>query len=52
MCSYCAEMISSVNLLQCIIKRPVRDACLCMGEAILPGSAPDPHFLFAIASQP
>ena len=29
------------------IKRPTRDACLCMGEATLP----DPHFLFAIASQ-
>ena len=27
---------------------PVRDACLYMGEA----TPPDPHFLFAIASQP
>ena len=31
-----------------VIKRPARDACLCMGEA----DPPDPHFLFTIALQP
>ena len=31
-----------------IIKRPTRDACLYVGEA----TPLDPHFLFAIASQP
>ena len=34
-----------------IIKRPARDAFLYMGESTLPDPA-DPHFLFAIASQP
>ena len=49
-------LISRVSL----IKRPVRDACLYMGEASLPAlpdpptppdppAPPDPHFVFAIA---
>ena len=29
-----------------IIKRPARDACLCMGELLAP---PAPHFVFLIA---
>ena len=47
----------------CVIKRPVRDACLYMGEASPsappdppalpappdPRDPPDPHFVFAIA---
>ena len=37
---------SAYNLL--IIMHPSRDACLYMGEA----TPPDPHFLFALASQP
>ena len=37
-----------------IIKRPLWDACLYMGEATPPDppDPPDPHFLFAIALQP
>ena len=37
-----------IYLFLLIIKRPMRDAFLCMGEA----TPPDPHFLFAIALQP
>ena len=35
-------------------KRPTRDACLYMGEATPPDppDLPDPHFFFAIATQP
>ena len=37
-----------------IIKRPVRDACLCMGELLAPpappapAAPPAPHFVFLI----
>ena len=39
---------------QFMIKHPVRDACLYMGEASPPNlppppDPPDPHFVFAIA---
>ena len=45
---------------QCIIKRPARDACLCMGELLAPPAPPAPaappappappapHFVFLI----
>ena len=31
-----------------IIKRPARDACLCMGELPAPPAPPAPHFVFLI----
>ena len=31
-----------------IIKRPARDACLCMGELPAPPALPAPHFVFLI----
>ena len=31
-----------------LIKRPVRDACLCMGELPAPPAPPAPHFVFLI----
>ena len=31
-----------------IIKRPLRDACLCMGELLAPPAVPAPHFVFLI----
>ena len=34
-----------------LIKRPTREVYLYVGEAT-PPDLPDPHFLFAIASQP
>ena len=30
------------------IKRPARDACLCMGELPAPQAPPAPHFVFLI----
>ena len=30
------------------IKRPARDACLCMGELLAPPAPPAPHFVFLI----
>ena len=33
---------------QDIIKRPARDACLCMGELPAPPAQPAPHFVFLI----
>ena len=31
-----------------IVKRPARDACLCMGEIPAPPTPPAPHFVFLI----
>ena len=31
-----------------LIKRPARDACLCMGELPAPPAPPAPHFVFLI----
>ena len=31
-----------------LIKRPARDACLCMGELPAPTAPPAPHFVFLI----
>ena len=31
-----------------LIKRPLRDACLCMGELPAPLALPAPHFVFLI----
>ena len=31
-----------------IIKRPARDACLCMGDLQAPAAPPAPHFVFLI----
>ena len=31
-----------------LIKRPARDACLCMGELPAPPALPAPHFVFLI----
>ena len=41
-----AKLKSAYNLL--IIKRPARDACLCMGELPAAPAAPAPHFVFLI----
>ena len=30
------------------VKRPARDACLCMGELPAPPALPAPHFVFLI----
>ena len=30
------------------IKRPARDACLCMGDLQAPAAPPAPHFVFLI----
>ena len=34
--------------LSLLIKRPARDACLCMGELPAPPAPPAPHFVFLI----
>ena len=31
-----------------LVKRPARDACLCMGELPAPPALPAPHFVFLI----
>ena len=31
-----------------LVKRPARDACLCMGELLAPPAPPAPHFVFLI----
>ena len=31
-----------------LIKRPARDACLCVGELQAPAAPPAPHFVFLI----
>ena len=31
-----------------LVKRPARDACLCMGELLAPPAQPAPHFVFLI----
>ena len=36
------------GLLQLIIKRPLRDACLCMGDLQAPAAPQAPHFVFLI----
>ena len=45
------HVFSSSVVLSCIIKRPVRDACLCMGDLQAPpapAAPPAPHFVFLI----
>ena len=41
-------MTKIYGLLQLIIKRPLRDACLCMGDLQAPAASPAPHFVFLI----
>ena len=42
-------LLSSISLrLLHLIKRPTRDACLCMGELQAPAAPPAPHFVFLI----
>ena len=36
------------NFYSFVIKRPARDACLCMGELQAPPAPPAPHFVFLI----
>ena len=51
------EFNNAIKISSAGIKRPVRDACLYMGEASPPApptppaapAPPDPHFVFAIA---
>ena len=40
-----AKIESAYNSL---IKRPARDACLCMGELLAPAAPAAPHFVFLI----
>ena len=49
----CADRISNCPLdrvltYKNLIKRPLRDACLCMGELQAPPALPAPHFVFLI----
>ena len=39
-----------VNII--VIKRPTRDACLCMGDLQAPAAPPAPHFVFLITLFP
>ena len=41
-----AKVKSACNSL--IIKRPLQDACLCMGDLQAPAAPPAPHFVFLI----
>ena len=41
-----AKLKSAYNSL--IIKRPARDACLCMGDLQASAAPPAPHFVFLI----
>ena len=41
-----AKLKSAYNSL--IIKRPARDACLCMGDLQAPAAPAAPHFVFLI----
>ena len=42
----CPNCITAI--IQNVIKRPARDACLCMGELQAPAAPPAPHFVFLI----
>ena len=43
--SYCIKMKRQSSG---TFKRPLRDACLCMGELQAPPAPPAPHFVFLI----
>ena len=51
--------IAGICLISCtyvlgkqLIKRPARDACLCMGELQAPAAPAAPHFVFLITLYP
>ena len=44
----CGERVEHCCSVIRIIKRPARDACLCMGELPAPPAPPAPHFVFLI----
>ena len=44
-CSFGQAILISKSQEDLLIKRPLRDACLCMGELLAP---PAPHFVFLI----
>ena len=44
--SYLTHFCHQFN--QLIIKRPARDACLCMGDLQAPAAPAAPHFVFLI----
>ena len=57
MCSKCGKHQIFCFMWFLFIKRPARDACLCMGELLAPPAPPapaappdppDPHFVFLI----
>ena len=52
LCKKNADKMVLPNLFPCLlIKRPARDACLCMGELLAPPAPPAPaapHFVFLI----
>ena len=42
-------LVDRNTFLHCFIKRPARDACLCMGELQAPAA---PHFVFLVTLLP
>ena len=53
-CRDCAYLLMYINEASprtgnmLVVKRPARDACLCMGELQAPAAPPAPHFVFLI----
>ena len=46
---FCTCNFFTMTLLSLMrIKRPTRDACLCMGDLQAPAAPPAPHFVFLI----
>ena len=50
--SHCSVILFGDNIILTIfihiIKRPARDACLCMGDLQAPAPPASPHFVFLI----